>query len=194
MLPPQSAVDALKQFGNEPDGKPLWRLIWANEKVSIGDGQLIQEYGADKFDRWILEKWCANTMGPDLWESTKDPETHEYILGPWQKGSYEFVFAFPGDVELGSSIVEIIPRLIRAGIERYTRNERKIANRERLEKADAIWKARMSDIFDESQDAFKGLSFSGAHGHRIRGPEDFTFPLTSADVPKQLRKPGVRQL
>lgn len=180
--PPKSAVDALLNFGYTLENQPKWRAIWSEDKLSIADGKLQPEYAHFPAPCWVLEKWCENTMGKDLWESTKDPETHEYIIGPYTSGSYELSYAFPAGTELEHSIVALIPALIRAGVEKYTVHQRKIANRERLLKAEEDWRKRNSDIWDDSQGAFNNQAFSGAHGHRIRGPEDIPIILTDKDI------------
>jgi hypothetical protein len=194
MIPPKAAVDALKKFGTTLDGKPIWRVIWSDEKISFGDGKEIQEY-AHLPHRWILEKWCVNTIGPEEWEKTRDPETGEYIVGPYTNGSYELCYAFPEDAQLGSSIVETIPRLINAGIERFSFSQRMTAAKAAVAKREEDWRKRNSDIWDDSQDAFRGKVFSGAHGHRIRGPEDIKIILTDQDIPAALRASrGFRQI
>lgn len=183
---PQAATDTLKRFGRTPDGLPEWRLIWANEKLSVADGKLVQEY-AHLLDRWILERWVINPISREDWEFTRDQETHEYILGDYQPFSYELAYAFPQYCEMGSSVIELIPRLITAGLERYTFSERLTAAKARLQKNKEDWEKRYSDIWDDCQAPFNGAAMEAYGGHRIRGPQDIPVSLSTADLPPELR-------
>lgn len=192
--PPASAVEVLNRFGRTLDNRAKWRVIWSKDKLSIADGKMQLEY-AHIHPTWVLEKWCDNTIGPEEWDKTKDPETGEYILGPYTSGTYEMAYAFPPGVDLSSTVVESIPLMINAGLERFTFSQRLNSCRERLDKAEKAWESRFSDIYDDAQDAFKGQAFSGAHGHRIRGPEDIKITVSTDDLPAELAKQrGIGQL
>ncbi len=192
--PPEFAVSALKQFGNAPgEDFPLWRLIWSNDKTSVMLGKLQPEY-PELPDRWILEKWCRNPVPRDDWDSTRDWESGEYKWGDYTPGSYEFSYAFPQDVELGSSIVELVPQLIRAGLEKYTFSQRLNALREVQAKKERDWDSKFDAVWEDAKPAFGLAAFSGPDGHRTRGQADIPVNLSTDDIdPKLATRRGFGQ-
>ena len=137
-------------WGKNPQGKPLYRVIWSETRSWIiggmwPDGRIeyrwVPYYGGRK--EWVLEKWLAPTEyagSKEQWER----ETLDYELcargivmhqmGPYPKdGWYEHCYSFPADAE--PNMEAIVPILescrnlslaqIKAGLHLWHERQRK---------------------------------------------------------------------
>lgn len=175
-----------------PQGKPLYRIVWSEDRLQWENGQMRKKYGEGK-DRWILEKWCP----PEMYGNPNDECWTEEWLGEFPRQcDYEHCFTFDQDgvfIPLRHDLVELLVRCIEAG-KMHTRSERWRAIREAQEKAEKERHQHFSDAYDDAFGPFdKGVGQEyvapGKTGARKRKPDDIKFNYTTKDVEEAL--PGL---
>jgi len=198
---PDWVEQTLRKFGRNPFGKNIYRVIWSETRVRWGDGKQVLEYFHLQ-PQWILEKWMSAEQygSPEEWNQMRDRETGEIALGPYpNEGDWEHSYSFGHGTPLCATSIELICRLIEAGLARYNHHQRLEAIKAAKEKQRQAWRQRVADEFHEAQDAFRdadGISkpFSGPDGHR-GSKTDRQLTLTTADVPSWLpRRAGFAQI
>lgn len=181
-----------ERYGMNPMGKPMYRIIWSEDRLSWQFGEQKKQYGEGR-DRWILEKWHPESISESEWDAAYKEALGEYP----RQGNYEHCWTFEIRVNEGEEmqymplredIVTLIIRAIEAGKMRHTEAERKAALQER---EDAVEKARrqmFDDLWDDS---------APAPGAKI--PEhiqmlDSFGAKTTADLPRVLPQRGFKQI
>ena len=175
-----------------PFEKPMYRVVWSEDRLQWENGQMRKKYG-EGLDRWILEKWCP----PEMYGDPKGEAWTPEWLGEFpRQGDYEHCFTFDQDgtfIPLRHDLVELLVRCIEAG-KMQTRSQRWAAIKEAQDKAEQAQKQKFSEAYDDAFGAFdKGTGNEyvapGKTGARKRKPDDIKFPLTTKDVEEVL--PGL---
>lgn len=120
---------------------------------------------------WILEKWCSpqGFTGCDLEtynDRYKDPESGLLTLGPYpERGEFAQCHTFPGEPTW--SQIENTIYLIKAGWS-YSYNDKRIANRDALEKKQKDTGEKRLDIMRDAQQAFRNKPTNIRPGKRTK--------------------------
>lgn len=170
---PACADDALKVFGDNPHGEPIYRLLWSERKRILFAGEQVPEYVYLPHPAWVLEKWVSpeKDAGPEhLWTMW------EAILGPYpRKGTYNYVKHYPSDWYPNPEHVRLLAVGIRESQDiAMKRREEAIRDGLKAEQKAAIQK--VADEIVELQDsASLGKIQQSVSGPKntFRTPEDF---------------------
>ncbi len=93
LIPHKRGCEILARFGNNPFGKPLYRMVRADSRREWIVGEFRPKYPR-LGTSYVVEQWLpAEKYGPrTVWEDAKG-EQGESLLGPYpDQGDYEFVF------------------------------------------------------------------------------------------------------
>lgn len=181
----------LEQFGKNPYGGNIYRIVWSEDVLAWEYGRQVKFYGENK-NRWILEKWQSpEKYDREWWKSQVmrdddglviiSPEGEiTYILGPFpEQGLYEHCYTFEGldgqFCPLSPSLVSLICQCIEKGAMK-TEGERLEALKAREEKKEQDFEKQFNDIWKDS-----------APGIATKLP-DHCERITSFDVQRRFEK------
>lgn len=179
---PSWAISLLRRFGNNQFGKPLYRVIWSEDRIRYAIGGYRRPYGEGR-NRWMVEKWCGPAIygSRESWEALREPDGSS-SLGPYpNEGDYEWVYTFEtpeGEgVPLDPGILELLCRCIEQG-KLLTDTQRKLAIDARRTQEEKARDQRFADAFDDSLGPFGGQPVAGIPSKRL--PDD----VVIREVPK----------
>jgi len=170
---------ALRRFGLNPWGEPLYRVAWSESRYKIVGGEfhdgfrVVREYRQVPMyravARWVLESWKPTPVSPSQWERDElDPISGLLKSGPYPyRGEYwgNIVIQQPnGDyLELSPGLVRYFATLIDRSRE-ITPWESFLANRDAVEEREKALSKLRRDIISDAISAFGASSYSGALG------------------------------
>lgn len=186
---PEWVKREMERFGKNPAGLPLYRLVWSENKLTLLDGELVQEYDYDP-PRWVIEKWLCPEMyaGSEVLYAFREA-TGQARQGPYPRAGYYCEVSpnpFVPGVPLTAEVVTLICTLIERG-KAYTASERIAALKEREEKKEAARKLELVESIKEAQtSASEGRIQQAVSGPKVnhRTVEDYERDqkLTTRDV------------
>lgn len=207
---PAFVSQMLRKFGRTPYGEPLFRVVWSEtrlEQVLLYTGQYGWQRRYEGDPCWMLEKWLPTSYSREQWYElfsvkVSDPVSSELwsksYLGPYLEfGDYHPCYRLERHgqpMPLTLAIIEYYCRLIEAGKE-ATAAQKRMAIRERHERAQREWSNRCDDIFDDAQPAFGVQSIMSGYGaktSRVK-PEDVSLASAEALPSWVPRTPGFSQ-
>ena len=151
----------MQRFGLNAFGKPLYRVVWSESRTYLLGGNWeggsfeVRETPLYEDAAWILEKWQSAEQfagSREEWDR-KEADSNTPSLGPYpNEGEYVFAYRFP--FEPTDSMVSI---WIRAnnGTLAMSKSEQKESIMAPLLARQKSNHARIDDIFDNSQPAFR---------------------------------------
>jgi hypothetical protein len=174
----------MERYGLNPMGRALYRVVWSDSRTYLLGGN----WGGGSFEMreselyegvhaWILEKWQSAEQyagSREEWDAKeRDPSTPS--LGPYpSEGEYVYAYTFP--FEPTHSMISIWIRANSATMN-LSAKERKDAIMSPLLARQSKAHARIDDIFDESQPAFRyadaaiSMSTAGSRNIHVKPPK-----------------------
>lgn len=179
-------------WGKNPDGKPLYRVVWSESRTWLLGGSWPDNgeieyrhcpyYGGRQ--EWVLEKWLPAVEyagAKESWGSTIDHSLAAhgitvYTMGPYpSKGWYEHIYSFSGDAP--PNLDELAP-LFEASKD-YTLEQLKAGVQLFHERKHQEW----SDNFD---DAVEDLAPAGGYAMTNLNPAKPTADTAGLSDPRDL--------
>lgn len=164
----------LRRFGSAPDGRPLWRVIWSEDRIRFECGDWRRTYGEGR-NRWMVEKWCPPSLygDPASWDALREPDGAS-SLGPFPAdGDYEWAYTFEAPdgegVPLDPGLLELLVQCIERS-KLLTDAQRKVAIDARRAREENERERRFADFFDDAQGPFGGQPVAGIPSKRL--PDD----------------------
>jgi hypothetical protein len=184
---PEWATRICKQMGQNYYGEDMYRLVWADNRVSIIGGYW-QDDGTTEYrlfpkdgkqECWVLEKYCPPEKygDPLLWEFSEQVEGGLLGTGPFpERGEYESCWVFKFDdgeiIPIDPAMLELVLRLVDAS-KVPTLGDKRQAIRASKEKQDKEWRQYIDDDWSESQRPREELSMgAGGSFGNIKRKED----------------------
>lgn len=178
---------SLKQFGQNPYGEALFRVLWAPSRKAFRDVDL-GLYQRDVGERWVMEKWLSAAefsggLTREQWQQNQHlswlpyPERGEYVL------CHVFEFAQPGDCNLGGMI-----EYLQAG-KKINPNENLVAIKEAVAKEEQDASSRRQAIIRNALPAFgvnPMVGYGGARGTKagqlLRSAQELKMPQRGGET------------
>ena len=154
-------------WGKNPNGKPLYRVIWSESRFWMLGGEWPDGkkeyrwspyYGGRK--EWVLEKWLRPEEyagSKEMWEiEYRDVNTGLYTMGPYpRQGWYEHCYSFPHDAE--PNLEAIVP-LLEYGKNNYTLSQIRTALHLWHDNKRKEWEQKVMDGMQDAMPAFGAIA------------------------------------
>lgn len=188
---PEYVNQALRRFGLNPWGEPIYRVVWSESRSKIVGGlfhdgfRQITEYRHvpmyRSLARWVLEVWKETPVSPEQWQRDElCPFSGLLRSGPYPyKGEYwgNVVIQKPnGDyLELSPGLVNYFATLIDKS-RSVTPWESYIANREALEQKKKAASKLVRAMISDAMSAFGNAAYASAHGKSKEKTKNYLGP------------------
>src|SRR6185312_9009970 len=118
---PEYVNQALRRFGLNPWGEPIYRVVWSEARHKTVGGEfhdgfrVVREYRYvpmyRNLARWVLEVWKDTPISPAQWEAAE----HDPISGLLRSGPYPYRGEYWGNIVIqraNGDFLELSPGLV----------------------------------------------------------------------------------